>query len=127
MAQTDDSAQIVVDDRADVGVCVVTVRVSHVDISTTQQLKRLLKEACEEGLRRGREHFVLDMLGVSFIDSTGLVTLVAVNRVVQEGGGRLVVAASLHVVRVLMTNRLDQLFLIVPDVEQAVDWLRREE
>lgn len=59
----------------------------------------------------GNREIVLDMTGVSFMDSTGIGALVALSQSLEDAGGRLVIsAASRPVARVLEVSGLADLW-----------------
>lgn len=68
----------------------------ELDLSTAEELRSAV-EARLDG--ETVAEVVLDMASVSFIDSSGLNTLIAVQRSVRERGGRLVVRAPSRTVR----------------------------
>ena len=75
---------------------VVSVR-GEVDIATAPMLDRLLHSLLES-----HAHVVLDLSGVSFIDSTGIGVLVAAARAADQDGGSFAVREpSRSVLRVL--------------------------
>jgi anti-sigma B factor antagonist len=69
----------------------------------------------------GRRQFVLDLDGVSFIDSAGLSALVRLFKQVRGHGGRLGLAAlQPPVQRVFELTRLVRSFDVYPDVAEAL-------
>lgn len=86
--------------------------------SSFAAIRRDLLEAV--GPPAGRR-FVLDFKAVELMSSEMLGLLITVYRDVSESGGRLVLAGVRPVVlKVFQVTRLDQLFRIESDVEQAV-------
>ncbi|MEW6567470.1 MAG: STAS domain-containing protein [Chloroflexota bacterium] len=90
----------------------------QVDADTTPELKRLLKQLVDEGVRV----LVVDLDRVDFIDSSGLSALVSGLKSVRQRGG------SLNLCRVhpqaltaLRLTMLDRVFSIYPSVEEALD------
>ena len=81
--------------RLDAGVAVVTAA-GEVDVMTCGALRDGLLRAVTGGNGRG---LVVNLAGVSFLDSTGLGVLVGVWHRVEAGGGRLAVAAPSRQVR----------------------------
>jgi anti-sigma B factor antagonist len=81
-----------------------------------KQLKRLAK--------RGRVYIVVDMSGVSFLDSSGLAALVSGLKAAREAGGTLKLAGVNEQARqVFEITRLDQVFELYPDRDAAVQAL----
>lgn len=97
---------------------IVTVR-GDVDIDLAAELRACLAEAIAR-----RRRVVLNFAEVAVIDSVGLGVLVRAHRDARRLGGALcLVAASRFVVTVLHTMRLDAIFALFDDCEQALAWL----
>ncbi len=62
----------------------------EIDIATAP----LLDTALEEVLSAGRTHLAVDLQPVSFMDSTGLRSLISADRRLQQSGGSLAVIAA---------------------------------
>ena len=61
------------------------------------------------------EHIVVDLSGVTFIDSSGLAVLIKAMQDVKEYGGKFALAGINNTVRsIFEMARLDQVFLIDP-------------
>ena len=100
--------------RDDVGLVVLT---GEVDLSTAPQFRSDLVALVDDGVK----HIVVDLLGVTFIDSTALGVLIGGVRRLHPGGGRLVlVADGRPVMRALMLTGLDKVFTICSTREQAI-------
>jgi anti-sigma B factor antagonist len=100
--------------RDDVGLIVLT---GEVDISTAPAFKNDLIALVEEGVR----HIVVDLLDVTFIDSTALGVLISgVRRLHPKGGHLVLVASSRPVMRALTITGLDKVFVIRQTREEAV-------
>jgi len=81
----------------------------------------------EELLRQGYRRFVVDVSRVSKIDSTGLGRFIAVLHLVQQAGGRLILAnPSSPVQKTFRVTRLDQIFEFQPSVAAALEVLRQQ-
>ena len=94
---------------------VVTVG-GEVDLETASQLGDYALDA----LREVSAHLVLDLSGVSFMDSTGLKVLLTVSRRAELAGGSFVVVGPTRAVRkILSLTGLDQTFTIVEDVHDV--------
>jgi anti-anti-sigma factor len=103
-------------DLTNPGVLIATV-CGEVDIAVAGSLREHLCEAVREpGCR-----LVVDLTGVSFIDSTGLNALIATRKKVQEHDGiiRLVVTAPPQL-RVFEITGLDTVFSIYATLEDAL-------
>ena len=89
----------------------------EVDLETATRLG----DAALEALRDLSSHLVLDLSGVSFMDSTGLKVLLSLQRSAALAGGSLTVAGATRPVRRILTlTGLDQTLQLVDSVD-AVD------
>ena len=89
----------------------------EVDLETATRLG----DAALEALRHLSPHLVLDLSGVSFMDSTGLKVLLSLQRSAALAGGSLTVAGATRPVRRILTlTGLDQTLQLV-DAVDAVD------
>ncbi len=103
------------------GVAVIEVR-GKVDISTCGLLRERLLRVLTD---RGRSTMVVNLAGVSFIDSSGLGVLVAVWHRVQAGPGMLALAAPAAQARALFAiTGLAKIFSIFDTEAQAVQACR---
>lgn len=85
----------------------------EVDLETASQLA----EHALDALHQVSPHIVLDITGVTFMDSTGLKVLVTIERRAQLAGGSFVlVGASPPVRRILALTGLDQVFSLQESV-----------
>ena len=95
-------------ERAGVGLGVVVLS-GEVDIYTAPQFKECMLELLDAGVDR----LVVDLSGVTFIDSTALGVLIGgVRRVRTAGGAMALVVTSRSVERVLSITGLDRVFTI---------------
>jgi len=80
-----------------------------------------LKQAVAEVVKDGPHHVVIDMEGVSFVDSTGLGSVIAALKQVRGGQGELRLAAPNQQVRVVLElTTLDRVFPYYETVEEAL-------
>lgn len=87
------------------------------DAAEAPRLRRALSEAVESG----RRHVVLDMGGVTRIDSAGLGALVGALKAARSRDGDTVLARLTPPVRaVVELTRLHRIFSIFDDVDQAI-------
>lgn len=97
------------------GLPVVSVQ-GEVDISTVG----VLDDAVGAQLDGGASSLVVDFLGVTFLDSTGLSALVRAHRRCEERGGRLaVVMDDERLLGLLTVTGLDRLLRTFPTVDEA--------
>lgn len=80
-----------------------------------------LKEAISEALKSGEPRVVLDMEGISFVDSTGLGSVIAALKQIRSSKGDLRLAAPNQQVRVVLElTTLDRVFPYYSSVEDAL-------
>lgn len=102
---------------ASVGALTVVAVAGEVDVYTAPALDEVLSAAIAEG----RADLVVDLSGVSFLDSTGLGVLVKALKRAREADGSLAVATESE--RVLKVFRITGLDLVIPvyaTAEEAV-------
>jgi anti-sigma B factor antagonist len=79
-----------------------------------------LRAAIRRLVEAGRPEIVIDLSGVSFLDSSGLAALVSGLKATREAAGWLRVAAVREEVRSIFTlTMLDRVFSLYPDVVAA--------
>jgi anti-sigma B factor antagonist len=92
-----------------------------VDLETSPQLREFLKPKAA----KKTPLIVLDFADVSYIDSSGLATLIEYFQSVQSFGGKLALASlSPRVKNVFEIVRLEQIFSLHPDVPSALAALK---
>ena len=80
-----------------------------------------LKEAVSEAMKNGQPRLILDLEGVSFVDSSGLGSVVAALKQVRTSKGDLRLAAPNQQVRVVLElTTLDRVFPYFATVEEAL-------
>jgi anti-sigma B factor antagonist len=80
-----------------------------------------LKDAISEALKNGQPRVVLDLEGVSFVDSTGLGSVIAALKQIRGALGDLRLAAPNQQVRVVLElTTLDRVFPYYSTVEEAL-------
>jgi len=80
-----------------------------------------LKDAISEALKNGQAKVVIDMEGVSFVDSTGLGSVIAALKQIRSSQGDLRLAAPNQQVRVVLElTTLDRVFPYFSTVEEAL-------
>jgi anti-anti-sigma factor len=80
-----------------------------------------LKDAIGEALKNGQPRVVIDMEGVSFVDSTGLGSVIAALKQIRSAQGDLRLAAPNQQVRVVLElTTLDRVFPYYSTVEEAL-------
>lgn len=90
----------------------------RLDITSAAAAKRLFGETVQAGTAR----LVVDLAGITFIDSSGLSALVSGLRASRQAGGDLRIAAAGEQPKaVLALTSLDQIFRLYPTVAEALD------
>jgi anti-sigma B factor antagonist len=83
-----------------------------------------LKEAIGEAVKNAPPKVVIDMEGVSFVDSTGLGSVIAALKQIRNSQGELRLAAPNQQVRVVLElTTLDRVFPYYATVEEALTGL----
>lgn len=77
------------------------------------------KAELEEAGVAGRKRVMLNMEAVEFVDSTGLGVLVALLKMMGSGGRIAVVSAAPAVLRLFQITRLDTLFILCENADDA--------
>jgi anti-sigma B factor antagonist len=102
--------------QTDAGVTVVAPS-GRLDVAGAPTLKAAIGEAVKNGTPR----LIIDMEGVSFVDSTGLGSVIAALKLVRGSKGDLRLAAPNQQVRVVLElTTLDRVFAYYPTVEDAL-------
>jgi anti-sigma B factor antagonist len=106
----------------DIGTSVVDGRtvvqvVGEIDVYTAPQLR----ERLDAEIDAGRYDLVVDLSGVSFMDSTGLGVLVGrLKQIRLNDGSMRLVCSHDRVLKVFVITGLDKVFAIYPTVGEAV-------
>jgi len=80
-----------------------------------------LKDAVSEVVKNGPPKVVIDMEGVTFVDSTGLGSVISALKQIRSGQGELRLAAPNQQVRVVLElTTLDRVFPYYATVEEAL-------
>lgn len=106
-------------EATEAGVHVFDLR-GELDVSTVRQLHQRLSDALVD-----RPCVVLDCMGLTFIDSSGMRLLLSALRVVHREQGCLAIAcANPTVLRLFAVTGMDKTFDILPTRAQAVAYAR---
>ena len=72
-------------------------------------------------VQNGHDHLVVDLTGVTFMDSTGLGVLVGARKRITDRGGRIVLVIDQdRLLKVLRVSALNQLFTVHRTLEEAL-------
>jgi len=86
------------------------------DLETSPHAREILLQAVNQGTK-----LLIDMAAVTYIDSSGIATLVEVfQRAKKKGSMVTFICLNPAVMRVLMLARLDKVFVIHTDIESAI-------
>lgn len=95
----------------------VITLVGRLDLVSASTAKRRITDTVAEGAR----HLVVDLDGVTFIDSSGLSSLVAALKAARQAGGDLRIARPNEQARVILQmTTLDRVLTPFPTVEEAL-------
>jgi anti-sigma B factor antagonist len=98
----------------DSGICLVPIK-GEIDLATAPALRSALVRLRQAG---GRQ-FVLDLSGVTHMDSTGLGVLISFERTL-DGAAIAIAAPPKNVLALLKVTGLDQRFRVFASVDEAV-------
>lgn len=111
------SDRLAISQRTEGAIPIVSV-VGEIDIAVAPQLRDHLDEL----LDRGSASFVVDLTGVSFLDSTALGVLISILKRCHASDGELcLVATDPQVLRVFEITGLTDVFSIVSSAARAVE------
>jgi anti-sigma B factor antagonist len=89
----------------------------EVDVFSAPELAEQLTQLFDAG----RRTVVVDLTSVTFLDSTGLGTLVAARNRAEEAGGQLpIIGSGERVLKLFRITGLDEVFEIYPSIEAAI-------
>jgi anti-sigma B factor antagonist len=101
-----------IEEREDRGVPVIAV-IGEIDVATAPQLRECLHGV----IANGQSTVVLDLLGVTFLDSTALGVLVGALKRCRELGGELhVVVADARIMKIFEITGLTKVFPIAEEL-----------
>src|ERR1700683_1531107 len=104
-----------IEDRMDRGLSVITV-VGEIDVATAPQLR----ESLHGVIAQGQATVVLDLLGVTFLDSTALGVLVGGLKRCRELGGELyIVVTDARLRKIFEITGLDKVFPMVDALSEV--------
>jgi len=102
------------EDRGNISVCYIS---GEIDINTAPQVKKVFDKMIKE--KKG--HILINFKQVSYIDSSGLATLVEMLKNIRGYGGKLKLSDLSSKIRSLFEiTKLEKLFDILSDEEEAI-------
>ncbi|MDQ5841014.1 MAG: STAS domain-containing protein [Chloroflexota bacterium] len=97
------------------------VTIVHVGGEIDVYTAPVLRERLDEHISEGRHQLVVDLEGVTFMDSTALGVLVGRLKLVRVKGGTLrLTCSSERILKVFSITGLDKVFQIFPSVDEAL-------
>jgi anti-sigma B factor antagonist len=115
IAAEDDQLIVAVVAEATSGAWAIVAAHGEVDVATAPALREAINAASEPGAR-----VILDLSGVSFMDSTGLTELIRAHKRLAAAGGELrTVVVGDRIRRLFEITKLDQIFATFPTVAAA--------
>lgn len=94
----------------------IVILTGEIDLESSPQARKILLDTVDHSAK-----LLIDMASVTYIDSSGIATLVeAFQRAKKQGKHVAFICLSPAVVRVLSLARLDKVFAIHTDVESAI-------
>ena len=98
------------------GIAVVAPAVKRLDASVAPAFRQAVLQLVEGGDTR----LVLDLSGLEFLDSSGLGAMVSILKALGSRGGLAVCGLQGSVLSLFKLTRMDQVFVIVADRDEAV-------
>lgn len=96
--------------------CVVSVK-GRLGITTENALRQRIAALVEQS----QVQIILDFSGVTFMDSSGMSSVLSAMRSVSENQGRIcLVCDTRHILRVLRITAIDKLMAIYPTLPEAI-------
>jgi anti-sigma B factor antagonist len=88
----------------------------EIDLETSPKARQILLDTVDQSA-----HVLIDMATVTYIDSSGIATLVEAFQRAKKNGGQLAfICLNPAVIRVLALARLDKVFVIHANIESAI-------
>jgi len=98
--------------------------VGEIDLYTAAEFKSAIARLIDSGTK----HLIVDLSNVSYMDSGGFgVLLGAVRRIRPQGGTVTLVGCTGSISRILSITRLDTIFNLCSNVEEAVERVKSKE
>lgn len=111
----------IVSGKTEAGIRVLTLE-GEIELDVSHQLKDAINEVFAEESFRDEKYIIIDLLKVSYLDSTGLGVLVgALKRCREIDGDCIIACPDTKIRRVFEITGLDKVFEIFPDQEKAVE------
>lgn len=105
-----------IDVKREGAVAVVAPTVKRLDASVAPAFKQAVVDTLEGGDKR----LLVDLAGVEFLDSSGLGALVSILKALGAQGSMAVCGAQGAVLSLFKLTRMDKVFTLYPDRQQAL-------
>ncbi len=107
-----------IEKREKEGITILTLKGRLVVGDPSVRLREKLKAEIDQGARK----MILDMVGVEYIDSTGLGSMVICYTTIQKAGGAMKLARlNKRNIELMLLTKLSTVFEIFPDEQDAVN------
>jgi anti-sigma B factor antagonist len=93
----------------------VKIQSARVDAVNSPDLRAQVKELTDNGINR----IIIDLSNVSFMDSSGLGTIVSILKMLGAGGDLVIAGASGVVADLFKLTRMDRVFRMCADAKSA--------
>jgi anti-sigma B factor antagonist len=103
------------------GILVVTPQTKRLDASKAPAFKDAIKQQIDQG----HHDLVIDFAGVEMVDSSGLGAIVSCLKAVGSRGNVTIASARGPVSRLLNLTRMDKVFAVYTDADEAVAAMKR--
>lgn len=101
---------------------IIVIPQGEIDMHNSPQLRKTLQEATKDN----PANLLIDLEAVTYMDSSGLATLVEIFQSVQKNGKKLALSSPMDTVKnIFSITRLDEIFPIYPSREEALKELAR--
>lgn len=107
-----------IEKREKEGITILTLKGRLVVGDPSVRLREKLKAEIDQGVRK----MILDMVGVEYIDSTGLGSMVICYTTIQKAGGAMKLARlNKRNIELMLLTKLSTVFEIFPDEQDAIN------
>ncbi|MEZ5535959.1 MAG: STAS domain-containing protein [Thiolinea sp.] len=94
---------------------IIKVKTTRIDAINSPNLRRQIKELTDQGINR----IIIDLSSVTFMDSSGLGTVVSILKMLGVTGDLVIAGANGVVADLFTLTRMDRVFRMCSDAESA--------
>lgn len=103
---------------------ILTIQTSNFNTSIAPEVKTALTLLLNEG----HCNLIMDLSEVAYVDSSGLSAMLAAQRNFTTQGSFVIAGkVSEHVRKLIAISRLDDIFVLIPTLQEAIDYVLMEE